>query len=162
MERTLDLKASHYIKYWQILLKEWREGNRNGLTIPFIIGSQKYLPISKHQNIAELLRDIASSSEFEVYLTYCTDINDLILGVRDDTKATIAGHHLILENGLPSNFFLTKIVYDLGSDLESVSQELTERYQPYVDLEKFSTNDRLRGAFGDNDIKFIKNCFAKL
>ena len=63
-----------YKKYWQILLSEWRESTRNGLTIPFIIGSQKYLKVSVNQDVVKLIWDIANSDDFEVYITYCTDV----------------------------------------------------------------------------------------
>ena len=45
-------------KYWEILLEKQRERGKDGLTIPFIIGSQNYLSYNHHhQNITELIYD---------------------------------------------------------------------------------------------------------
>lgn len=151
-----------YKKYWQNLLFDWRESKRNGLTIPFIIGSQKYLKGSTNQDISKLLWDIAMTDDFEVYITYCIDVNDLILGIRDESKIDIFGKHLTLDDTLHSNFFLTKIAYDLGEDINSVAQELSERYQRFIDDGLFSVNDRVRGVFNENEINFIKKSFSNL
>lgn len=164
MVKTLFYKdiTKMYKKYWQILLSEWREKKRNGLTIPFIIGSQKYLKVSTNQDISKLLWDIAYSDDFEVYITYCTDVNDLILGVRDESKKNIVGKHLTFDNTLPSKFFLTKIVYDLGEDIQTIARELSERYQRFIEDGQFSVNDRVRGSYTEYEINFIKKSFSKL
>ena len=80
-----------YSKYWQILLFEWRKQGRDGLTIPFLVGSQRYFPGTEaFQDIAALITDITTSKDFEVYIGYCMDIKQLILGVRSGNKLKIA------------------------------------------------------------------------
>ena len=68
------------MKYWEILLREQRERGKSGLTIPFIIGSQRYLPAEslKQQTISDLIVDISKSNTFETNLRYCTDVHTLI------------------------------------------------------------------------------------
>ena len=67
-------------KYWTVILSEWRNRGRDGLTLPFVIGSQKYLRQSIKQDIKELFADILSS-DAKVYLKYCLTTEEIILGI---------------------------------------------------------------------------------
>jgi hypothetical protein len=149
-------------KYWQILLTKWRKQGKDGLTIPFIIGSQKYLPGSiARQTIGDLIVDIAVSSEFEVYLNYCLTINDLILAVRDDKKLRIPVKNVIYNNNT-SNFFISIFLDDMNNDVTSVATGLCDKYQQYIDAENYSINNNERGDFTSEEIAFIKSCFDEL
>lgn len=149
-------------RYWYILLKEWRDQNKNGLTIPFLIGSQNFLPSKANfQNIHELIVDITSNTDIEVYITYCTDIDDLILGVRDESKTNIAGRFPFYRNKQQSRFFQTKITFDLGENVEEIIHNLNDRYQRNIDNEKYSRNDRTNGDYSSKDTDFIHRCFSK-
>lgn len=86
------------------------------------------------------------------------DIDDFILGIRDETKTKIAGIFLSYNNQV-SNFYLTKFVDDLGNDVEAVIEKLTEKYQATIDAGNYSKNDNEMGNFSDNEVQFIKTCF---
>ncbi|WP_454804241.1 hypothetical protein [Mucilaginibacter phyllosphaerae] len=149
-------------KYWRSLLLKWREQGHDGLTIPFIIGSQKYLPrhISR-QDIEELFEDIASNNVVEVYLNYCLTINDLILGIRSGQKLKLPVRNVAL-NGASSNFYLSTFLDDFEPDVNSVATELTGRYQGFIDQKEYSRNDNERGDFTLDEMEFIQACFADL
>ncbi len=149
------------LKYWQLLLTQWRREGGDGLTLPFIIGAQKYFHVTPpEQTIAELVMDIAQSNEFEVYLTYCMDIKELILGIREGRKCDIAGTHLKLENGENSSLFLTKFVDDLGTDLKSLQESLIEKFQDTIDARQYSINQKEWGDYTSSEVKFILTCYA--
>ncbi|HEY5326097.1 MAG TPA: hypothetical protein VIJ27_03790, partial [Mucilaginibacter sp.] len=149
-------------KYWQVLLTKWRKQGNDGLTIPFIIGSQKYLPGSGiRQTIDDLIVDIAVSTEFEVYLNYCLTINDLILAVRDDKKLRIPVKNVVYNNNT-SSFFISTFLDDMNNDITSVTAVLCDKYQQYVDTGNYSINDNERGYFTSDEIAFIKLCFHEL
>lgn len=152
-------KTPMYTKYWQNLLWKWRQNGNDGLTIPFIIGAQKHFANSTpKQSIKELINDIINSKEFEVYIGYCMNIKELILGIRSDDKVNITGGHLLLENGEKSNFYVTKFVADLGTDLNEISETLTEKYQSIIDSGRYSINQQEWGAYTLDEVEFIQEC----
>lgn len=149
-----------YKKYWQTLLFEWRKQGRDGLTIPFILGSKQYC---KKENddlrVESLILEIASNSAFEVYLSYCMTIDQIILGIRDESKRQNAGQFLITTANTNSNLFISKFLDDFEMDVISVSKDLANRYQYLVDEGNFSFNDREWGDFTSSETTFIKSCF---
>ena len=149
------------MKYWQKLLVNWRQKEkRDGFTIPYIVGSQKYLNNKNDiQDVKDLIFDIAGDNSEEVYIKYCVSTGDLILGIYDASKAHIPGRYLPYEDGTESNLFLTDFSKDLGSTVEEVSSELYERYQKYIDAEEYSKNGRERGDYESHESDFIKDCF---
>ena len=147
-------------KYWQKLLIKWRENGRDGFSIPFIIGSQRYLPSGhKHQGIRELIVEMATNNQIEVYLKYCLTINDIILGVRDETKNQIPGFFPILNGCSQTGFFVTKFHSDLGNTTEEIIEALVDKYQDFIKNEEYSMNNRERGGFSGEEETFINECF---
>ena len=144
------------MNYWQTLLQTWREEGHDGLTIPFIVGSQKYFEPRSVQDIKQLLSAIAWEGEIDIYLTYCTTINDLILGLWTGDKQRIKGR--FLEN---SRLYLTNGVSDLGVDINTVCKSLEDRYGHDIAASRFSKSERDRGDFSSQDIAFINRCVAK-
>lgn len=145
-------------QYWEILLSEWREIGRDGFTIPFIIGSQKYATNNVNQNIPELLIDIINNSNQEIYLSYCMNINDLILGIRDDSKNRIKGFFPKFNGQEQHTFYLTDFVRDLGANMEDIIENLTEKYSSQIEREEYSINNRVPGDYSTSEIQFIKTC----
>lgn len=150
--------SNHKMKYWQSLLQNWRSQGHDGLTIPFIIGSQKYLPASAtRQGIAELVNEIADSRDCEVYLNYCFTINDLIFGIRSGKKLDLPVKN-ILRDGDATSFYLSIFFKDVEPNTESLISLLEERCQRHIDAENYSINDNERGDFTSEEIAFIKHC----
>jgi hypothetical protein len=150
------------MKYWRQLLMLWRAQGHDGLSIPFIIGSQKYLPASvKRQNIAELVTDIAEDSACEIYLNYYWTVDDLILGIRSGKKLNLPVNN-VLHQGKPSNLYISTFLKNIDSNTGSVIGALEERCQHYIDAKNYSINDNEHGDFTGDEIAFIKECFSKL
>ena len=148
------------LKYWQKLLIDWRKDGNDGFTIPFIVGSQKYLP-SNHiiQDVEELIIDIAADDSYEVYIKPCMTTGDLVIGIKDVSKNNLLGKFINFQDDLESNLFLNKICEDLGDSVETVASELYDRYQHFVVNEEYSKNDKERGDYEPEEIKFIKDCY---
>tara|TARA_R110001583_G_C5607231_1_gene404999 strand:+ start:1106 stop:1558 length:453 start_codon:yes stop_codon:yes gene_type:complete len=147
------------MQYWEILLSNWRAIGRDGFSIPYIIGSQQYLTNNKNQNIQELFIDIISNSNQEIYLSYCMNINDLILGIRDDSKKRIKGFFPKFNGQSQNAFYLTDFVRDLGTDLADIIENLADKYSEQIEKKQFSINNRIRGDYSESEINFIKGCF---
>lgn len=150
-------------EYWKQLLIDWRALKKDGLTIPFIIGSQKFITAPhSYQTIENLISSIADNSDTEVYMTYCPIINEIILGLRDESKRNISGSFPSFRGGSQSKFFLTSFPLGLGNDIETISARLTEKFQPYIDSAYFSINDRQWGDFSFEEVRFIKTAFSRM
>lgn len=145
-------------QYWEILLSKWRENGRDGFSIPFLIGSQQYLTNNTNQEVSELLIDIINNSNQEIYLSYCMNINDLILGVRDDSKKRIKGFFPQFNGKEQNKFYLTDFVKDLGDNVETIIVNLTEKYSEQINKKQYSINNRTSGDFSESEIEFIKTC----
>jgi hypothetical protein len=147
--------------YWELLLAQWRRNRNDGLTVPYIIGSQKFLPASiKTQGIRDLVIDIIQNENFPVYATYCPTIGQIILGYRDKSRENIAGSFPSYNQKAQNGFYLTKILDNMGVTMEEVIVSLRDKFQEPIDNSKFSFNSREWGSYSDKEIKFIKDCFA--
>jgi|GEM_PF-1564574 len=148
-------------RYWNTILSEWRNKGRDGFTLPFIIGAQKYLKRdTQHQHIADLLTDIVQSKDLKVYLKYCITTEEIILGMYDENgnnlKGTFPNHKGYSQNQL----FLTFFLDNLGKDVEEIIQSLTDRYQGRINKGEFSKHkDRSWGDFEGEEITFIQSSF---
>jgi hypothetical protein len=151
------------LEYWKILLTEWRNCGRDGFTIPFILGSQQYLPEThEKQDLKALFLDIIRNNGVPIYIKYCLTTEDIVLEIKDERK-NLPGYFPTF-NGLDqSNLFLTSltVLNDLGIDCETIIETLADKYQPYIDKKEFSKNDRQRGNYSSDEIIFIKKSFTK-
>jgi hypothetical protein len=145
--------------YWKVLLTEWRRKGHDGLTIPFLIGAQKYFTgFDNRQGIKDLVVNIAKNKDLDVYIGYCMTIKELILGIRSGPKLKIAGNHVILDDGNISNLFLTKFVEDLGTSLDEITNTLIEKYKPLIDDKQYSINQTIWGSYTSEEMNFIQEC----
>lgn len=143
-----DVAGTIKYNYWKVLLTEWRHQGGDGLTIPYLIGAQKYFTgFEIRQGVKDLIIDIATNKDLDVYIAYCMTIKELILGVRTGSKLKIAGNHVILDDGNISNFFLTTFAEDLGSSKDGIINNLIEKYQPLINNKQYSINQTLWGSY---------------
>lgn len=147
-------------KYWQKLLIEWRNQGNDGLTIPYIIGSQQFLQTSSNQTINDLILDIVHNDQIQVYLTYCQTVNSLILGYRDESKKQIKGSFPNCYGKPQSMFYLSSFLTDLGDEVEIIIERLREKFQECIELRKYSINHREWGRYTQSEIDFMNRCFA--
>lgn len=54
------------------------------------------------------------------------------------------------------------IASDLGENINEIIDNLTEKYQQYIDKKCFSTNNRIKGGYSQNEIEFIKSSFLNI
>tara|TARA_R110001632_G_scaffold150788_1_gene268283 strand:- start:38 stop:523 length:486 start_codon:yes stop_codon:yes gene_type:complete len=156
------------MKYWEILLREQRERGKSGLTIPFIIGSQRYLPAEtmKEQTISDLIVEISKNDSFETNLRYCMDVQTLILEMRKAKNAVFFPKY---KNVAQKNLSVALSFDNLGNSLEEIIPELESKFQEPIEKGLFSAKPNADGRTvvwkeyaEDEDIPFIKNAFQKL
>jgi hypothetical protein len=155
------------MKYWEQLLLSQRNRGKNGLTIPFIIGSQNFLNTDKKDNIEELILDILKNSSFEITLRLCADIHTLILEKRNPNNVVYYPSYNNIEQ---SKFSVSKSFKDdFGNTVEEVIIILTNQFKKIIDDKTFSAQSSQDGRIAkwkffsnSEDIPFLVDCFKNL
>jgi len=146
------------MSWWYMLLTAWRNKGKNGLTLPFLIGSQRYLHNVDSLSIKDLITEMASSAKTQVILTHCIDINELIFCVRDENNNQLGGNFVRLEKGLRGSLYVSKIV-DIYNQNDLIIH-LEDRYKHLIENNRFSKVDYNEwGYFTENDVDFIAKTF---
>lgn len=146
--------------YWQALLIEWRKTGRKDLSIPYIVGSQMYLKnCYTQQSIKELIISITENQLINVYLTYCSDIDGLILCYKDEYATNLKGVFPNINGIEQTNLFVTSVIDEFNKDINILINQLIERHQNDILNSRFSRIDRAWQAFSINEINFIQQTF---
>lgn len=144
-------------KYWQKLLREWRNSGHDGFSIPYLIGSQQFLPEkSPVQSIEDLLTDIIDTCNEPILLRYCFHIGDLILELTASHGYT---HFPSFRQKAQSTLSVSDFVDDLGDSVEEMVNILTDRYEHHIIAGNYSINDGKRTDFTPDEKAFIRKCF---
>ena len=153
------------MKYWELLLRKQRERGRDGLTLPFLIGSQEYLTTThKKQSIEDLILDMVSNQSFETCIRYCMGTQTLIWEIKKPKNNV---YYPIFRDQEQRNLSVASLLKsDLGDNIEILIERLIADFQDTIDKALFSaepdTYDRTANwkAFSvDEDIPFIKSSF---
>lgn len=155
------------MKYWEVLLQNHLEKGKDGLSIPFLIGSQKYLPDSfNHQTIRELIEEMIYHDTFEKCLRYCLGTQTFIIEIRKEKNAVYYPQINKQEQAnLSVGLFYRK---DFTDDVDKLIQELQIRFQEPIDIGLFSAEPNVDSRsvkwnnFSGREIWFIKNSFTTL
>ena len=156
------------MKYWELLLTKQRERGKDGLTLPFLIGSQDYLPETHiRQNIEDIILDIVFSKTFETCIRYCMGTQTFILEIRKPKNSV---YYPTYKNTEQSNLSVASFSKkDLGDNIDTLIDFLRENFQDKIDEGLFSavpnTYERTANwtAFSiEDDIPFIESSFKFL
>jgi len=155
------------MKYWEILLIKQKERDKKGLTLPFLIGSQKYLPSHyQTQNIRDLIIEMTNKNSFETCLRFCTSTQSFIFEIRNpENHVYFPKLNQNEQNGLSVSLF-DKI--NFGETIEVMIEKLEEIFQKPIKDGKFSAesnvNDRSPNwqNYSPGDIGFIQESFKEL
>lgn len=156
------------MKYWELLLTKQRERGKDGLTLPFLIGSQNYLPETHFkQSIEDIVLDITTSETFETCIRYCTGTQTFIFEIRKPKNSV---YYPIYQNAEQSNLSVATFhKKDFGDSIDSLIDFLNENFQDKIDAGHYSavpnTYERTASwtTFSiDEDIPFIENSFKHL
>lgn len=152
------------MEYWKKLLLFQRQLGKNGLTIPFIIGSQNLIPFNPYYDISKLILEIVLNESFEVTLSLCPDIHTLILEIKKPYKYV---YYPKFNDKEQTKFSLgINLREDLGETIEEIIPKLIKEFQEIIDAKTFSAkiSQDERFAIWDvfcetKDIPFIMNSF---
>lgn len=154
-----------HMKYWEVLLVKQRERGKDGLTIPFLIGSQQYASSKLNYGINSLIQDMAASKTFETCIRYCMGTQTLIAEIRKTKNAV----YYVQNNGELTNIsigIMSKA--DLGLEIDQVIENLIDKFQTPIQANQFSAEPNVNGRcvnwkeFSTEDIQFIKESFSLL
>lgn len=155
------------MKYWQKLLIKKREMGEKGLTIPFLIGSQKYFTDTIHkQTINDLFIDILGDETFETNLRYCMDKKVFLLEKRSNNNAIFFP---FFKSKHQKKLSVQKYSYN-DPDFETVEKIIIKMENDFNDKiknSKFSVDvnefyEIIWDDFSQKDIDFIKNALSTL
>lgn len=151
------------MEYWEILLLKHRERGKDGLTIPFLIGSQKYLCNNPNQDIAGLINSMATSTAFETCIRYCMGTQTMIAEIRKQKNMV---YYVQSPTGEPTNLSIGIMSKDdLGDNIVQLSESLADKFQDAIEAERFSAEPNVDGRsvhwreFTFEDIQFIEDSF---
>jgi len=153
------------MRYWEILLLKHRENGQDGLTLPYLIGSQNLLKIqNERQVISSLINEMTLKLSFETCFRYCWNIQTFIFEIRKiSNKAVFPTKNGCQQVGLSVGNISKD---DFGETLEGLIVQLENRFQPQIDCELFSALPDVEcrepkwTRFTKDDQKFIEECFS--
>lgn len=153
------------MKYWETLLTRQRERGRDGLTLPFLIGSQKYL-LDTHvkQNIEDLILDMTLKSSFETCIRFCMGTQTFVFEIRKQNNAVY--YPTVNQNAQDGLSVAVFHKPEFGDTVEGLIKKMGDKFQDVIDNENFSAEPNVDErsvkwqTFSRNDdIPFIKNSF---
>lgn len=131
-------------KYWYKLLNHFERNGyfENGLTLPFIIGSRKFIePKQRIQTVQELISEFSNSDCF-INVLKCGLIGEYVFRISDTESKKIYG-------GI-ENFVITDNSFLGCKNHNEIAIELEKRYNDIIKVEKFS---RINGEWNSFDLK---------
>lgn len=155
------------MKYWEILLYRQQERKRDGLTLPFLIGSQKYLANTyTRQSIEDLILEMTLKNSFESCVRFCLGTQTFIFEIRK-TKNSVyfPTVNQNIQQGLSIVSFHKA---DFGDTVEELIAKMDNDFREEIAKENFSAKSNIYGRapkwnkFSDEDELFIKECFSTI
>lgn len=151
-------------EYWKILLRKQQERGKKGFTLPYLIGSQIYLPLThKRQDIKELVEGMVKNDSFETCIRYCLDTNAIISEIRNPMNVV---KYPKFKNVAQNQLSIPIMENNHGETVEELIGELIEKYQDKIDAGKYSATRSIDDretkwdVFSQSDERFIKQCFG--
>ncbi len=151
------------IWYQQISYQKKNRLISNGLTIPYLIGTYKlygYQFIKQENPIEVLINDIVNSEiDGCAVLQKCFDIRQFVIKIesRNYCKDNYKTEIYFKNNKDNKSLIITQSASDLGKDLPTIINTLSDLFLENINHGKFSWNnaDKLWQEFNEKDIKII-------
>ncbi|MDI9364459.1 MAG: hypothetical protein QM541_05880 [Flavobacterium sp.] len=142
--------------YWYKLISYWvNVRNREGLTIPFIIGSRKPNNI-EIETVSELLVDIVNSNlDDAITLFNCNTIGEYVLGL-NNPQQQMAGTEIKNPETGRTMLIATTSTQILGNNLQEITESLTKKYDDCLTTKKYSLINRQWADFSPTDKVMIE------
>lgn len=137
-------------KYWFKLLSHFENKGyiHNGLTIPFIIGSRRFIqPFAEIQDIEELINDFRTSGHF-ISIFKCNSIGEFVLNISNENDKLIYG-------GFENFVFIDNSFSDIKS-FEELNTYFKERYSEKIRKEQYSLNSGKWTYFTEIELKRLE------
>ena len=144
---------------WLKTLKHFDRNNyvRNGLTIPFLLGSESIIVNNKDlSSVSEFINSI-TNEEFPCYLSLlkCGNIGEIIIGVLDQETLNYVGKKLSEYYLVFGKLVLMESTFK-QTELRAIKDKLIEIYQPKIDNKTFSVTNGKWCEFSKQDLNKIK------
>lgn len=156
-------RVNQPIWYQQISYHKKNRLISNGLTIPFLIGTYKlcgYQFVNQENPIEVLINDIVNS-EIDVcaVLQKCFDIRQFVIKIesRNFCEDSYKTEIYFKNNKDNKSLIITQSASDLGKDLPTIIDTLSDLFLENINHGKFSWNnaDKIWQEFNENDKNVI-------
>jgi hypothetical protein len=149
-----------YLPYWYKLISYWViVKGRNGLTIPFILGSKQYAHennLLEENSVLGLLTEIINSDLDSTFiLLYCDNIGEYVLGIKNQ-RSQINGLEIKSKAQNKITLLATLSTQILGTNINDITNSLTTNYSDCLKNKRYSFINSKWTEFSDADIKMIK------
>lgn len=111
---------------------------QNGLTLPFLIGSELILDSNKEKlSIQQILGQMYDNGlRYHISIMFCGDIREYIFGILDPESININKQKSIYRTY--NNLSITDESFSSSDSLESIQAELEAKYEEHIYNEEFS------------------------
>jgi hypothetical protein len=148
----------HSRNFWYNLIEVARRTDIiiDGLTLPFILGAQKYINPNfgiDNNSICKLLTEITNSENDQKAVLKYYPGNQYIITLREAQfcKENLSGE-LVFKNKKGDNaLYVTEEVTTFGNTLREICKALNEEYKKLMEKETFSWDDSVRSWHKFND-----------
>jgi hypothetical protein len=148
------------MRNWYKLIYYWcKVRNRNGLTIPFILGSESLNNSSfllSENAVKDLLEQIKNSSHKETFiLQRCENVGEYVLGMNNEDNPMF-GLEVRSNSTQKTTLIATMDTSVLGKSFDEISDSLNRRYNDNLSKKKYSRNDFSWTEYSESDKNTIK------
>lgn len=154
--------------YWLIVLEHFEKHRyiQNGLTIPFLIGAEKFLSQEDDLlSVKEFLTQIIDRKiQRQITMQRCPDIGEYVFGLVDWETNQFkefykkSGKNMFRELGCLN--ILDRSYHEI-EDIDEIIRKLEEIYNPLVNDMKYSKNFGEWSSFTEKDINRISEILNK-
>lgn len=150
--------------YWLLLVKYWvNKKKKNGLTIPFILGTQTINNPNNHLNkssIKQLFTEIINSDINEIMvLEYCPDIGEYVLGL-ENKLVPKEGNKFNCPRNNSTRIIATFNTEVLGKNLDDIIMCLEKKYMNCINDEHFSMINNKWAKYCEDDKETIEKALS--
>jgi len=153
------------MEYWEKLFIEWTKHNA-GLTIPYLIGSQKlfdenYIP-NPNNDINNMLDNILNNPQsFTFCINHCPTISEPILAIK---KEEMEGDFPFDKGNTQNKLFICESIYSNGcikrySSIDQIRIWLIEEYSQLIQKDTCSKRNKEWSDYSNAESMFIRNVF---
>lgn len=151
--------------YWYKQIASWCRGGGNGLTLPYLVGSQSEINktfIPDTLDLELLLNEFKKhdAQEVVIELKWCPNLETLVVGINSINSLDTHNWLLIQNNNLITVAISKICLQNLGitsTDEKVILNEIIEEYSKPIKMRTYSRNNKEWQAYTTDEKQRIRN-----